>query len=142
MASTSVSRIIPASPEQVWQLIGGFHALPDWLPFVARSTPLEGGRVRELRNSEGGTIVERLQEFNEQERHYSYSIVASPFPVRGYLATLRVYPVPEDEQRAEVVWGARFAPDGVSESEVVDLITGIFSNGLDALSKAVAVRAP
>ncbi|MFB9578490.1 SRPBCC family protein, partial [Streptomyces yanii] len=28
MASTSVSRIVPASPEKVWSLIGGFDALP------------------------------------------------------------------------------------------------------------------
>ncbi|CAL9620477.1 hypothetical protein SUDANB38_05868 [Streptomyces sp. enrichment culture] len=29
MASTSVSRVVPASPQQVWSLIGGFDALPD-----------------------------------------------------------------------------------------------------------------
>ncbi|MGP4017727.1 SRPBCC family protein [Saccharopolyspora sp. 5N708] len=142
MASTSVSRLLAASPERVWQLIGGFHSLPDWLPYIPQSTPLEGGRVRELRNSDGGVIVERMQEFNEQERHYSYSILQSPFPVRGYLATLRVYPVPGDEESAEVVWSGRFAPDGVSDSEVVDLFTGIFRDGLDSLDRALTVHAP
>lgn len=44
MASTSVSRIVPASPEKVWNLVGGFDALPDWLPYIPESTPLEGGR--------------------------------------------------------------------------------------------------
>lgn len=43
MASTSVSRIVPATPDQVWQLVGGFHALPDWLPYIPRSTSLEAG---------------------------------------------------------------------------------------------------
>ncbi|MEV5548533.1 SRPBCC family protein, partial [Streptomyces sp. NPDC052309] len=33
MASTSVSRLVPASPDKVWNLIGGFDALPDWLPY-------------------------------------------------------------------------------------------------------------
>ncbi|WEB45264.1 hypothetical protein MOV08_42210 [Streptomyces yunnanensis] len=28
MASTSVSRVVHASPEAVWNLIGGFHSLP------------------------------------------------------------------------------------------------------------------
>lgn len=51
MASTSVSRIVPATPDQVWQLIGGFHALPDWLPYIPRSTSLEGGRARRLRTT-------------------------------------------------------------------------------------------
>lgn len=38
MASTSVSRVVPASPERVWNLIGGFHTLPDWLPSIPEST--------------------------------------------------------------------------------------------------------
>ncbi|MGC0379638.1 hypothetical protein RKD28_007154 [Streptomyces sp. SAI-229] len=24
----------PGLPEQVWELIGGFHSLPDWLPYI------------------------------------------------------------------------------------------------------------
>ncbi|MGW5591330.1 hypothetical protein ACWEWF_46800, partial [Streptomyces sp. NPDC003857] len=36
MASTSVSRIVPASGERVWDLIGGFHALPGWPPDAPR----------------------------------------------------------------------------------------------------------
>ncbi|MGV9351703.1 SRPBCC family protein, partial [Streptomyces spiralis] len=50
MASTSVSRIVPASPDKVWSLIGGFDALPDWLPYISESTALEGGRGRRLKN--------------------------------------------------------------------------------------------
>ena len=32
MAHTTTSIDIAATPAQVWQLIGGFNALPDWLP--------------------------------------------------------------------------------------------------------------
>lgn len=39
---------IPASADTVWQLIGGFDALPDWLPFIPKSVVSEGGRVRTL----------------------------------------------------------------------------------------------
>ena len=79
MASTSVSRIPPASPERLWQLIGGFHALPDWLPFIPESTALEGGRVRRLRTSDGKVLVERLEQFNERQHYYTYSILEAPF---------------------------------------------------------------
>ncbi len=37
MANAIATLEIPASPEQVWQLIGGFDSLPDWLPFVAKA---------------------------------------------------------------------------------------------------------
>ncbi len=103
MASTSVSRIVPASGERVWDLIGGFHALPDWLPYISESTALQGGRVRRLTNPDGEVIVERLVNANEQERHYSYAILEAPFPVTGYLSTLRVFDIPGRPDTAEVV---------------------------------------
>nr|BFD87326.1 SRPBCC family protein [Streptomyces sp. Xyl84] len=133
MASTSVSRIVPASPDKVWSLIGGFDALPDWLPYIPESTPLEGGRVRRLKNPEGEVIIERLVDFNETERHYSYAILQAPFPVNGYVSTLRVHAVPGQENAAEVQWSGRFHPDGATEDEVTDLFTGIYRDGLDAL---------
>jgi hypothetical protein len=138
MASTSVSRTVPASPETVWSLIGGFDALPDWLPYIPESTALEGGRVRRLTNPEGEVIIERLVDFNEAERRYSYAILQAPFPVNGYVSTLRVHAVPGREDAAEVQWSGRFNPDGATEDEVVDLFTGIYRDGLDALHQALA----
>ncbi|MFH9090269.1 SRPBCC family protein [Streptomyces sp. NPDC017673] len=138
MASTSVSRIVPASPERVWSLIGGFHALPDRLPYIPESTALEGGRVRRLKNPEGDVIIERLVDFNEAERHYSYAILQAPFPVNGYVSTIRVHAIPGEENAAEVQWSGRFNPDGATENEVVDLFTGIHRDGLDALHKPLA----
>ncbi|TKK91504.1 SRPBCC family protein [Herbidospora galbida] len=137
MASTSVSRVLPASPEQVWELIGGFHALPDWLPYIPESTMLEGGRVRRLVNPDGGVIVERLTAFSEAERYYTYAIVEGPFPATGYVSTLRVYPVPGREDAAEVLWSGCFTPTGVSESDVVALFTTIYRDGLAALHNAL-----
>ncbi|MFG2302616.1 SRPBCC family protein [Actinacidiphila glaucinigra] len=133
MASTSVSRVVPASPERVWSLIGGFHALPDWLPFIPESSPLEGGRARRLRTPEGDVIVERMVAFSEAERHYAYAILEAPFPVSGYVSDLRVHAVPGRPEVAEVVWSGRFVPDGADEAEVVELFTGIYRDGLEAL---------
>ncbi|MGW3076348.1 MULTISPECIES: SRPBCC family protein [unclassified Kitasatospora] len=138
MASTSVSRIVPATPEKVWALIGGFDALPDWLPYIPESVASEGGRVRSLKNPEGEVIVERLVDFNETERHYSYAILQAPFPVDGYVSTLRVHAVPGRDDVAEVQWSGRFNPKGATEQEVVDLFHGIYADGLDALNKTLA----
>ncbi|MER6621861.1 MULTISPECIES: SRPBCC family protein [unclassified Streptomyces] len=138
MASTSVSRIVPASPDKVWSLIGGFDALPDWLPYIPESTALEGGRVRRLTNPEGEVIIERLVDFNETERHYSYAILQAPFPVNGYVSTIRVHTVPGQENTAEVQWSGRFNPEGATDDEVVDLFTGIYRDGLDALHETLA----
>ncbi|MFF2951608.1 SRPBCC family protein [Kitasatospora sp. NPDC057965] len=138
MASTSVSRTVPATPEKVWNLIGGFDALPDWLPYIPESVASQGGRVRQLKNLEGEVIVERLVDFNETERQYSYAILQAPFPVDGYVSTIRVHTVPGRDDLAEVQWSGRFNPVNATDQEVVDLFTGIYADGLDALDKTLA----
>ncbi|OKH99104.1 hypothetical protein A6A06_26335 [Streptomyces sp. CB02923] len=138
MASTSVSRVLPASPQKVWDLIGGFDALPDWLPYIPESTALEGGRVRKLANLDGDVVIERLVGFDEAERHYTYAILEAPFPVTGYLSTLRVHSVDDRDDLAEVQWSGRFTPDGVSDTEAEELFAGIYADGLDALHQALA----
>ncbi|MFD0068632.1 SRPBCC family protein [Streptomyces sp. NPDC056637] len=138
MASTSVSRIVPASPDKVWNLIGGFDTLPDWLPYIPESTLLEGGRVRRLKNPEGEVIIERLVDFNETERHYSYAILQAPFPVNGYVSTIRVHTVPGRDDVTEVQWSGRFNPDNATDDEVVDLFNGIYTDGLDALNQTLS----
>src|SRR6478735_6841559 len=79
MAHTTTSIKISASPGQVWQLIGGFDSLPNWLPYIPSSEVSEGGRVRHLANPDGDTIVERLEVFNDKERYYTYSIMKHHF---------------------------------------------------------------
>jgi hypothetical protein len=75
MAKAYASIDIARSAAEVWQLIGGFNALPDWLPYIPSSQLEEGGRVRRIRNLDGEEIVERLMAFDEVSRSYSYHIL-------------------------------------------------------------------
>ncbi|MFO2465933.1 SRPBCC family protein [Pseudomonas sp. 15FMM2] len=123
---------IPVSADQVWQLVGGFNSLPDWLPLIARSEPSEGGRLRHLQAADGGVIVERLQAFDNLARTYSYTIEESPFPVSAYLATLQVEALTDSS--AKVTWSGVFTPQaGVTDAAVEQLFAGVYSGGLEAL---------
>lgn len=133
MASTIASITLPVAADRVWQLIGGFNALPDWLPYIPHSELSEGGRVRTLANPAGEAIVERLETFNDKERYYSYSILKAPFPARDYLATLRV--TPQGDSASLVEWSGSFTPVGVSEQEITQLFHGIYTDGLQALKE-------
>lgn len=135
MAHTTTSIKISASPEQVWQLIGGFDSLPDWLPYIPSSKVTEGGRVRHLANPDGDAIVERLEVFNDKERYYTYSIMKAPFPVTDYLSTIHVKE-DTDGESSLVEWSGSFTPVGVSDEEAIDLFHGIYKDGLEALQKA------
>ena len=81
MAQASACIDVAVSADIVWQLIGGFNSLPPWLPYIPKSETTEGGRVRHLANPNGGTIVERLEKFDNAARSYSYSIIQAPFPI-------------------------------------------------------------
>ncbi|MFE9611425.1 SRPBCC family protein [Streptomyces sp. NPDC006012] len=140
MASTSVSRVVQASPDEVWNLIGGFHSLPDWLPFIPQSISEQGGRARRLTSADGETIIEQMTAYDLLERSYSYTFVQTPFPVTGYLSTLRVHALPGRPEAAEVQWSGRFVPDGVRDEEAEALFTGIYRDGLDALAAAIERR--
>lgn len=130
MATASATIDIPASPDQVWQLIGGFNALPQWLPLIAHSELSEGGRVRHLKTADGQVLVERLETFDNAAKTYSYSISLSPFPVTDYLSTVRVE---AQGQGTRVTWSGRFTPNGVSDQDVEELFAGVYGGGLQAL---------
>lgn len=131
MATASASVHIPVSADKVWELVGGFLSLPDWLPFITESESAEGGRVRHLTTKDGEKISERLQSYDNQARTYSYSITEGPFPVTGYLATLKVSPKGDNE--ALVEWSGIFTPNGISDTEAEALFQGVYDGGLEAL---------
>ncbi|MGR2708566.1 hypothetical protein B7453_29235 [Pseudomonas sp. IB20] len=132
MATASSVIEVPVSADQVWQLVGGFNALPDWLPLIVKSEARDGGRVRHLETADGGVVVERLQSFDNVARTYTYTIEQSPFPVSAYLATLQVEAL--TEASAKVTWSGVFTPAvGTTDVAVEELFTGVYSGGLEAL---------
>lgn len=132
MATASTYIEIPVDSDTVWKLIGGFDALPDWLPYIPQSELKEGGRVRHLVNPDGGVIIERLMAFDEEGRSYTYHILQAPFPVKDYLSTLRVTDS-ADGKGSRVEWSGEFTPVGVSDEEASALFQGIYEDGLAAL---------
>ncbi len=138
MSKVSMSTKLGVSAKQVWNLIGGFNALPNWHPAVEKSE-IEGeegaeGSVRHLELAGGGRIVERLENVDDKERAYSYSILQGPLPVANYTATLRVR---EDEEGGSctVEWSSEFEPAGASEADALKVIEGIYQAGFDSLKK-------
>lgn len=139
MATAFASISLSSTPDEVWQLIGGFDSLPDWLPYIPKSESSEGGRVRSLLNPDGDAIVERLEAFDHGARSYTYSILRAPFPVVGYRSTLRVVGA-DDGKGARVEWSGEFTPNGVSDDEACALFNGIYRDGLAALAETMANR--
>lgn len=79
MAQTSASLEVPATADRVWQLIGGFNSLPDWLPLIPGSELSEGARVRHLKTADGQVIhgAEVFRRLASVKKRSSSSFTAS-----------------------------------------------------------------
>ena len=74
MSSAKATVELNVPPDEVWQLIGGFGSLPEWIPGLSQRELADGGRVRYLCDPIGRTFVEKLERYDSAARSYSYSI--------------------------------------------------------------------
>ena len=132
MTKVSMSTDLNVSADKVWKLIGGFNALPDWHPAVEKSELEEEGQQRRLSLVGGGTIIERLENVDEDSRTYSYTIADSPLPLTNYKSTIKVT---GEGENCTVEWSSDFAVAGTSEGEGMKAVRGIYQAGFDNLQK-------
>ncbi len=132
MAKVSMTTDLNASADQVWKLIGGFNALPDWHPAVEKSELTEEGQMRTLSLTGGGTIVEKLEKVDDGAHTYTYSITDSPLPVANYTATIKVS---GEGDNSTIEWSSEFEPAGAPEQDAMKAIEGIYQAGFDNLKK-------
>ena len=133
MAKVDMTMDLNVAADELWKLIGGFNALPDWHPAVEKSELEDEGSVRKLSLAGGGTIVEKLVKKSDTERLYSYTIEDSPLPVANYTSTIRV--MDDGKGNSQVEWSSEFTPKGVSDNDAIQVIQGIYQAGFDNLKK-------
>ncbi len=132
MAKVSVSTKISAPAEDVWRLVGGWNALPDWHPGVEKSEIEQGGHLRRLKLADGSEITERLEKFDSGDRNYTYSITSCALPVTNYRSTITVH---AEGDAATVEWSTNFEPLGAPEADVVKSLSDFYQAGFDNLKK-------
>ena len=140
MAKSYASAVIPASVDEVWAVVREFDGLPKWHPGIAGSE-IEGGGpelvgcVRVLTLGDGATVRERLTEIDDVDRRTSYQMLDGPFPIRSYLATIRLAPVTESGHTF-AQWFAHYDADAADEADLDRTFAGaVFAGGLKGLRK-------
>ena len=114
MTKVSMTTKLPVAADEVWDLIGGFNALPDWHPAVVKS------------------------EIEGKGNSYSYSILSSPLPVANYTGTIHIEE--DDDGKAKVTWESSFEAMGAPEGDAREVIQGIYQAGFDNLQKMFGVK--
>jgi hypothetical protein len=141
MARVYISSVIDAPTAKVWEKLRDFNALPRWHPAI-RDSRIENGEpsdrvgcVRDFHLQNGDRIREKLLGLSDYDYFCTYSILESPMPLTGYVATLRLTPV-TDGDRTFAEWTAEFdcAPEA-EEGLVSGIGTNVFQAGFNALKR-------
>ena len=81
----------------------------------------------------GGTIVERLMDWDKTGHSYTYRIVKSPLPIKNYISTIKVV---ADGSGSYIIWSGKYkAVKGTTDDAAKKIIDGIYKDGADALAK-------
>lgn len=148
MARAYASIILKAPVETVWSLVRDFNGLPSWAPAIAKSK-IEGGLdadvvgcVRSFHTKDGGHIRERLLTLDDANYTFTYNFEKPAFPVKNYIATLRLYPVTHTDQTfAE--WEATFDEAPGDEGKYENIISReVFAANWANLAKIIASKKP
>lgn len=123
---------VAASPADAWGAIADFCSIKDWHPVIAECEQFEqdGKTMRTLTTGDGGEFLEELVAMDDAGSSMTYSIIESPLPIADYVSTLTVA---EAGDGATVTWSSKFNASGVPDEEALELMTGIYRAGLDAL---------
>ncbi len=141
MPRVFVSSVIDAPAARVWERVRDFNGLPRWHPRIRESRIENGepadkvGCVRDFNLQNGDRIRERLLGLSDYDMFCTYSILESPMPITGYVATLRLTPV-TDGDRTFAEWTAEFECEENAADDLVNGIgTNVFQAGFDALKR-------
>jgi uncharacterized protein YndB with AHSA1/START domain len=136
-----VSSVIDAPAAKVWEKVRDFNAMPRWHPRIRESRIENGepsdkiGCVRDFRLQNGDRLREKLLGLSDYDMFFTYSILESPMPLTGYLATMRLTPI-SDGDRTFAEWTAEFECAPELAADLVDGIgNNVFQAGFDALKR-------
>ncbi len=125
----------------VWDLIAGFNTLPDYHASVPASRLSHGGAVRYLTISEeagGGTVVERLVNFDDEAMTFSYKIIeliGSPMSFRNYQAWVKLESTGRNSCRLH--WNSSFNVEGASKEEGEEVALVIYQGCYDGITRVL-----
>ncbi len=122
-------------PSMAWALIGDFNGLNRWHPAVTASemsgSPQKAGAKRILTLPDGAQIKEELLDFNDSAMSYTYKITDSPLPVSDYTSTIKIEA--NAQGTSTITWSSDFNAKDAPDDKAVDVITGVYAAGLQAL---------
>lgn len=139
-ATLTRSVVVPGTPSDIWDIVGPFCAIKDWLPPVGSCTETRSSpSVRTLVTKDGqATFVEREVARSDQDHFYSYIFVSSPLPVSHYKSTIKVTAL--GRSQSTVTWSASYTPQMGRDVDAKDALRSIYAAGLTSIRQRATQR--
>lgn len=135
-----VTKIINTAADNVWPLISQIKGLERWFPIIDNCY-VDGdgvGAMRTLELSEGGKMIDRIDEINHQQKKLCYTRVELPFPLVNYQGI--VYVENLNNEKTKIIWIVDYDVDSENKDAMQDLIQGALTDGVNGLAKELSTQ--
>lgn len=132
MSEVVVSKSIKVSAQKVWNRLSSFRGIEEYSPIARSETTGSGaGATRTCYMPDGAAIHEVLERVEESNMEFQYKITEGPFPVTGYISTVKVEGTGIDS--CKVTWGCEFESHAEVREEMEKLFEGFYHTIIDSL---------
>ncbi|MCE7997116.1 MAG: SRPBCC family protein [Roseivirga sp.] len=132
MTEVNVTKTIQAPANKIWETISSFRGIEKFSPIAKSVTEGEGaGAKRTCYMPDGAEIHEVLTEVDQDVMQLQYIITEGPFPVQGYLSTVKVTEV--DQNSCTVSWGSQYEVSDEAAPDMKELFEGFYNVIIDSL---------
>ena len=102
------------STDALWKKVGDFCGIASWHPAIEKCVLGADGKQRTLSLKGGGTVVEALENWDDANRSYTYTILSGPLPVTNYHSTVSVA---TDPKGSALKWMGTYDAKDASDAE-------------------------
>jgi Polyketide cyclase / dehydrase and lipid transport len=127
---STVIKASSMSPDALWKKVGDFCGIGSWHPAAEKCVLSADGKQRTISLKGGGTIVEELEGWDNDNRSYRYKLL-SGLPVANYHATVIVT---DDAGHSLLKWMSTYDANGVTDADAKKAIDGLYDTGAKALT--------
>jgi mxaD protein len=137
MAVVHVRDSFEVPVDAVWSYFRDFGGLMKWGGSMVKSCTVEGegvGAVRTLSLAQGNPLRERLVQFDDADRSFSYAIIGPrDLPVDDYVGSVKLRA--DGPKRTAIDWIGTFDARGAPEADAKRIVEGIYRGAIAALKK-------
>lgn len=136
MTEVIVNKSINAPADKVWEKLSSFRGIENFSPIERSVTEGVGaGATRTCYMPDGAAIYEVLDRVEDEAMEMEYKITEGPFPVTGYVSTIKVEAT--GNSSSKVTWGCEFDSAEEVEQDMKDLFGGFYNVIIESLESVI-----